>query len=389
MDNVIKQHNKEYGETPLVIAQVPGTCTLLGSYADACKGWSLVGTDASTLFVSVSLRDDQLVRLTNATLNDRKRFSLGTIKYRKEDRWGNYLKGVVAVLGNEGVSFTGLNITVEGSLLYSDNQMVSTACSLGTVIALDALLGLNLGMTSMIRIAYQACTAFNNEAFKISDLLTMLNGKPSKVLFYDLQHVTYKEIPFPFTEENDEYVAIVVDSKISPNAMREEINSKRRAIERAFAKLKELKSGGFLRDFPESELSARIVPLDEEARHICEYVLMESHLANDAASLLTSKDAPQYGKLMNRVQAGLRDLLEVTCPEVDWLTKRASELNGCLGSVQISNGFSGNIMVLLSKQALPSYISRLEDYEHIFGFHPRWYIYGGHEAAKVVLPEHR
>jgi len=46
-------------------------------------------------------------------------------------------------------------------------------------------------------------------------------------------------------------------------------------------------------------------------------------------------------------------------------------------------------MVLLSKQALPSYISRLEDYEHIFGFHPRWYIYGGHEAAKVVLPEHR
>lgn len=101
MDNVIKQHSKEYGETPLVIAQVPGTCTLLGSYADACKGWSLVGTDASTLFVAVSLRDDQLVRLTNATLNDRKRFSLGNIKYRKEDRWGNYLKGVIAVLANE------------------------------------------------------------------------------------------------------------------------------------------------------------------------------------------------------------------------------------------------------------------------------------------------
>ncbi|MDD4450679.1 MAG: galactokinase, partial [Sphaerochaeta sp.] len=297
MDNVIKQHSKEYGETPLVIAQVPGTCTLLGSYADACKGWSLVGTDASTLFVAVSLRDDQLVRLTNATLNDRKRFSLGNIKYRKEDRWGNYLKGVIAVLANEGVSFTGLNITVEGNLLYSDNQMVSTACSLGTVIALDALLGLALSMTSMIRVAYQASTTFNNESCRVSDLLTMLNGKPSRILFFDLQHVTYKEISFPFTEENDEYVAIVVDSKISPNAMREEINSKKRAIERAFGKLKELKSGGFLRDFPESELSARIVPLDEEARHICEYVLMESHLANDAASLLASKDASLYGKL--------------------------------------------------------------------------------------------
>ncbi|NCC65257.1 MAG: galactokinase, partial [Spirochaetia bacterium] len=68
--------------------------------------------------------------------------------------------------------------------------------------------------------------------------------------------------------------------------------------------------------------------------------------------------------------------------------KRAGELSGCLGSVQVSNGFSGNIMVLLSKQALPSYISRLEDYEHIFGFHPRWYSYEGNEPARIVFPVH-
>lgn len=388
MDNVIKQHTKEYGEAPLVIAEVPGTCTLLGGYADACRGWSLVGADAATMYVAVSYRDDQLVRLTNVTLNDRKRFSLGNIKYRKEDRWGNYIKGVIAILANEGVQLTGLNITVEGPLLLGDNQMVSSASSLGSCLALNTLMNLNLSVSSMIRIAYQANTTFNNELCKISDLLTMLSGGLSKILFFDLQHVTFQELQFPFTDANEEYIAIVVDSKISPNAMREEIQSKRQAIEKAFSKLNELKSGGFLRDFPESELSARVVPLDEDSRHICEYILMESRLASDAASMLGHKDALSYGKLMNRVQAGLRDLLEVTCPEVDWLTKRASEINGCLGSVQISNGFAGNIMVLLSKQALPSYISRLEDYEHIFGFHPRWYIYEGHEAAKIVFPEH-
>ncbi len=388
MDNIKKQHIKEYGDAPLVIAQVPGTCTLLGSYADACHGWSLVGPDAATLYVAISYRDDQLVRLFNPTLNDRKRFSLNNIKYRKEDRWGNFLKAVVAVLANEGTQFKGLNITVEGSLLHADTQMVSTACSLGTCLAIDALLGLKLSFSSQIRIAYQACTSFNNENCSISDLLTMLNGKRSTILFYDLQHVTYKEIPFPFTEENEEFIAIIVDSKISPNAMREEIHSKRIAIKRAFEKLNEFRTGGFMRDFPESDLTSRVVPLEEEDRHICEYILMESRLANDAAASLKNKEAPSYGKLMNRVQAGLRDLLEVTCPEVDWLTKRAGELTGCLGSVQVSNGFSGNIMVLLSKEALPSYISRLEDYEHIFGFHPRWYTYEGNDAAKIVFLEH-
>lgn len=388
MENIISHHKKEYEESPLVIVEVPGTCTLLGSYADACKGWSILGTDVATLFVGISKRDDQLVRLANGTLNDRKRFSLSNIKFRKEDRWGNYIKGVIGILANEGVVFPGMNVTVEGPLLLSDNQMVSSAIALGVCMALNTLMDLEMSISTMIRIIYQANTSFNNELCKISDLLAMLNGQQGKVLFFDLQHLTFQELDFPFTDQSEEYVALIIDSKISPNAMREEIAAKRRAIENAFIKLRELKPGGFIRDFPEGDLSARIVPLDEEARHICEYILMESRLTFDAASLMNHKDATMFGKIMVRVQTGLRDLLEVSCPEVDWLTKRSSEISGSLGAVLVSNGFSGNVMVLLSKQAVPSYIDRLEEYEHIFGFHPQWYIYEGGGSARVVFQEH-
>ena len=388
MENIISHHKKEYEESPLVIVEVPGTCTLLGSYADACKGWSILGTDVATLFVGISKRDDQLVRLANGTLNDRKRFSLSNIKFRKEDRWGNYIKGVIGILANEGVVFPGMNVTVEGPLLLSDNQMVSSAIALGVCMALNTLMDLEMSISTMIRIIYQANTSFNNELCKISDLLAMLNGQQGKVLFFDLQHLTFQELDFPFTDQSEEYVALIIDSKISPNAMREEIAAKRRAIESAFIKLRELKPGGFIRDFPEGDLSARIVPLDEEGRHICEYILMESRLTFDAASLMNHKDATMFGKIMVRVQTGLRDLLEVSCPEVDWLTKRSSEISGSLGAVLVSNGFSGNVMVLLSKQAVPSYIDRLEEYEHIFGFHPQWYIYEGGGSARVVFQEH-
>jgi galactokinase len=388
MENILSNHKKEYDESPLVIVEVPGTCTLLGSYSDACKGWSILGTDVATLFVGISKRDDQLVRLANATLNDRKRFSLSNIKFRKEDRWGNYIKGVIGILASEGVEFPGLNVTVEGPLLLSDNQMVSSAIALGVCMALNTLMKLEMSFSSIIRVIYQANTTFNNELCKISDLLTMIHGKKDTVLFFDLQHLTFQELAFPFTEASEEYVALIVDSKISPNAMREEIAAKRRAIEVSFAKLKELKPGGFIRDFPEGDLLARIVPLDEDSRHICEYILMESRLTFDAASMLTSKDVNMYGKTMVKIQTGLRDLLEVSCPEVDWLTKRSSEIAGSVGAVLVSNGFSGNVMLLLSKQALPSYISRLEEYEHIFGFHPRWYIYEGGGSAKVVFQDH-
>lgn len=387
MDKIVKQHIKEYGQPPSVIVTVPGICTLLGSYADACRGWSIVIPDKATLSVAISLRDDQMVRLYNATLNDRKRFSLSNVKFRKEDRWGNFPKGVISVMVNEATALVGMDITLEGSLLYADNQMISTASALATTLAIDALFGQELNLTSQIRITYQANTIFNNERCKISDMLTMINAQEGSALFFDLQHVTYKEIPFPFGDENGQYIAIIVDSKISPNAMREEIQYKRKAIDHAFDELRKHKGGGFIRDFPESDISERVIPLGEDERHICEYVLSESRLANDAAGLLTIKDAPLFGKVLNRVQAGLRDRLEVTCPEVDWLTKRAGEMGGVLGAAQVSNGFAGNIMVLLSKEMLSSYIGRLEEYEHIFGFHPRWYVLSGNEAAKIVLTD--
>jgi galactokinase len=79
-----------------------------------------------------------------------------------------------------------------------------------------------------------------------------------------------------------------------------------------------------------------------------------------------------YGKVLSKVQAGLRDVFEVTCPEIDWLTKRATEMSGCLGATMITTGSSGTILVLLSPDSLDQYTTRMEEYEHIFGFKPTW-----------------
>ncbi|MFA6846188.1 MAG: galactokinase [Sphaerochaetaceae bacterium] len=387
MDKIVELHAKEYEQKPQVLCEVPGVCTLFGSFADFCNGWSIVGTAQTTLTVAVSKRDDQMVRLYNATVNDRKRFSLSNIKFRKEDRWGNFIKGVVSIMSGENHPFCGLNLTVEGSLLLGDPMSISTAVSLGTCLVLNKLFDLKLDNSTIIRIAYQSNVAFNNESCRISDLIAMLSFRPNRLLFFDLLSVSYQEISFPFGDSDADYVAVLLDSKISPIAMREEIKSKRLAAKKAFDALRKFKPSGAIRDFPEGDLHARMIPLPENERHICTYVLMESHITNDASFMIQQHEVVNLGKAMNRIQNGLRDLMEMTCPEVDWLIKRASETTGCLGAVQIANGLSGNILLLLSKEALPRYISRLEDYEHIFGFHPKYYIYQSQGGAKVMFPE--
>ncbi|MCH3907991.1 MAG: galactokinase [Sphaerochaeta sp.] len=386
MEKIYEAHMKEFGEKPQVVGEVPGICTLFGSFSDLCGGFSLVGTAFTILRIAVSKRDDDAVRMYNATLNDRKRFTLPSIKYRKEDRWANFIKGVMYTLAADGHVFQGMNFTVEGNLLLGDQMSVSSALSLGTCMVLDALYRMKLDPQTIIRIAYQSNISFNDKPCRITDLLAMLNCKKDNLLFYDLSMVKSSLIPFPFSDPQGEYVAIVVDSKISPVAMREEMKSKREDTKAAFQALKKIKPNGPIRDFPEGDLHARAVSLPESMRHICTYVLMESHLVQDAAGLIIKKDAPGLGKVMGRIQNGFRDLMEITCPEVDWLIKRASETQGCLGAVQVSNGLAGNILLLLSKDVVPQYISRMEEYEHIFGFHPKWHVYQSQDGAKIVQP---
>ena len=386
MDKIYEAHMKEFGEKPQVVCEVPGICTLFGSFSDLCGGFSLVGTAFTTLRIAVSVRDDDAVRMYNATLNDRKRFTLPSIKYRKEDRWANFIKGVMYMLIADGHSFRGMNFTAEGDLLLGDTMSVSSAVSLGTCMVLDRLYGMKLENQTVIRIAYQSTISFNDKSCRITDLLAMLNCRKDNLLFYDLSLVKSTCVPFPFSDPDGEYIAIIVDSKISPAAMREEMKSKREDTKEAFETLKKLKPNGPIRDFPEGDLHARAVSLPESMRHICTYVLMESHLVQDATALITKKDAPGLGKVMGRIQNGFRDLMEITCPEVDWLIKRAGETQGCLGAVQVSNGLAGNILLLLSKDAVPQYIGRMEEYEHIFGFHPKWHVYQSQDGARIVSP---
>jgi galactokinase len=158
---------------------------------------------------------------------------------------------------------------------------------------------------------------------------------------------------------------------------------RRKESKAAFEKFREVFPGGLVRDISEQEVKESVNLLSEEEKRICLYVLSESRLAREGARLLAQKDMVMYGKVLSRVQAGLRDVFEVTCPEIDWLTKRATEINGCLGATMITTGSSGTILVLLSRDSLDLYTARMEEYEHIFGFRPTWSAYKPVEGLKI------
>ena len=355
MNKIDALHEKEFGERPLIIGEVPGICTLFGNFSDICEGWAVIGTSNGYVRLAVSKRDDGMVRLYNATANDRKRFSLNSIKYRKEDRWGNFIKSVISVLASEDYHLQGMNITCYGPVLLGDVSAVGTALALVTCITLSQLYGFNMSYQTMTRISYRSMVVFNQRSCRLCDLVTMLHCPPGNVLFFDLDTMGYQEIEFPFGSEKGDCFAVLLESKINQGAMREEVSMRRDDTKQAFAELKRFnQGGGALREFPEGDLHNRQVAMEEPMRHICSY-------------------------------EDMRDLYDISCPEIDWLAKRACETQGCFGAMQVYDGMAGNMLMLFDKHGWDRYQPRLEDYKHIFGFHPKWHIYQSPGSMQVTF----
>ena len=388
MEKIVAFHELNYKEKVQVMVEIPGVVTLMGAFSDFCNGYCIAGTGTLGLRVALSDRSDNTVRVYDATKGDKKHFTLNSLKYKKEDRWGNYVKGVMSVLVEEGVNIPhGYDITLKGALLYCDQLTVSASVIMGVLMAMDSALSLGYDKKEIIRLSYKIATSYCSVSIRLRDLITVSYAQPDKVLFFDLQSVSYELIDYPFQKKdgNGPY-GIIVDPSLPPQILREEIEEKRIDARLCCKELKKkLPPDYWLRSYPIADLKSHIIgDLDEHVRRTCEYVISETKYVSKARSALTDRDARAFGRCLNNIYIGMRDVFDVTCPEVDWLIKRAGELDGVYGAAYVSNGASGSIYMVLDSSGEEAFQKCMDEYRRIFDFLPskRLFIPGG--TAHVV-----
>jgi|GEM_PF-168290 len=387
MDKIVSYHQQYFRRNPEVLSEVPGVCTLMGAFSDFCKGFCLTGTGALALRLSISRREDNVVKLFDATRNEKKQFQLAALKYRKEDRWVNYIKGVFSFLVSEGHRIPcGLDITLKGALLFCDSLTISSALSIGILIALDRMFSFGLDRNAIIRIAYQATNQFSHVHCRLRDLITMLYAEEGKVLYFDMQSMDYSLIEYPFGDNSCGLpYGIIVDPQVPPQVLRSEIEEKRQDAHDCCVNLSfHITDGYALRDCPIHELKSHIISgITEHERRTCEYVITESAKVKKGCLALKRADARGFGRALRDIYMGMRDVFEISCPEVDWLIKRSGECPDIFGGSLVSNGASGSIYLILTKEGETSYTGFLSDYERIFGFKPTIRVFRPGGPAKV------
>ncbi|MDR1566679.1 MAG: galactokinase [Treponema sp.] len=381
-------HRKEYEldadrSEPVVIAEAPGRIHYLGEHGEPKAGLYLSSAINRCIRVAVSMRKDNSLRFFAADLGERKRTTLVNLKYKREDRWANHIKVAVHVFAELGYPVKGLNFTVAGDIPQQVGLASSSALETAAAMALKGFFRVPLNEKDLVSRLVASKNLFFGGNFSPVDYLVILQAKKDQFLLVDEATLEVKRIKSPLSK----YRLLIMDSRVPRMGVEEELEQREKDIQKGLELLSHKKQGATFREYVTSDLVESMGNLPEELRRRSMHVVQEIRRVNDAGEALKTGDLPSLSKIFYQSPDSLRDLYEVSCPEIDWLVKRAQELEGVLGSRMTGQGFGGCTYTFIKESAIADYKKRLEDYERIFGFHPVIYEIRPATGARIVREE--
>ena len=379
-------HRQEYGleddrSEPVVIAEAPGRIHYLGEHGEPKAGLFLSSAIDRYIRIAVSMRKDNSLRFFAADLGERKRTTLVNLKYKREDRWANYIKVAVRIFSELGYPVKGLNFTLMGNIPQQVGLASSTAIEVAAVVALKGFFQANISDRDLLsRLVVCKALFFDRDTSPV-DYMIAFSAKKDQFLMVDELTLGVKRIKSPLGK----YKLFIMDSRVPRmGAEEEELKQRLADINKGLELLSNRKQGASFRDFAASDLVESMGNLPEEIRRRCLHIVKEMRRVNDADDSIKRADLATFAKIISYSHESLRDLYEVSCPEVDWLVKRAQELDGVLTSRMTGQGFGGCTYTFIRDDPVDEYKKRLEDYERIFGFHPVSYEMKLSGGARIV-----
>ncbi len=366
MTDIAAAHTREHGSPPEVVVSAPGVVTIMGADTEFSDGMALGMATEQRMQVAVSSRSDNSLRFYSVQSNERKKTTIAGIRYRREDRWANHLKGVLLELARVGCPLKGTSITVDGSVPRGIGLACSTAVGIAAALALKELRGFELSAPQLIRCSRNAELEFLGKPTGLLEFFASYYAKPGHVVYIDARTLEYSHIPVHLNGARFH----VTDLQIPVFPEDVEIIDRAQEMHDCVRALGNGKTGCALRDFSTEDLNEAMGSYSEVVRRHCMHIVTEIKRVRETASALRRRDAAHLGKLLLRSHHSLRDLYEASYPELDWLVKRSDETEGIYGAKMVGSPQSFSSLVLLDEAGERAYAQRLEEYERIFGLTP-------------------
>jgi galactokinase len=380
---------QRFGSQPSVQGRAPGRVNILGEHVDYNDGMVLPAALDRAVHLAARPLDGSTVTLYARDLDKQVAFSLDDLD-RKVDvdgkallGWALYPAGVAWALRGAGLEVRPIQAAFTSDVPIGAGLSSSAAVQVGFATIWQAAAGWQLDKMTLARLCQKAENDYVGVASGLMDQFASACGVAGHALLFDTRSLKWQPEPLP------EGTAIVIADSRTPRTLAgSAYNDRRAACEKAVELLRQYKpSITSLRDISPQEFAAYSVYLPEVVRKRAEHIVKEIARVEAGVSALRRGDKKAFGALMYASHASLRDLYEVSIPELDALVQVARGLSGIIGARLTGAGFGGCTVNLVEEEKAPEFIQGLsEGYQRKTGREAQVYLCqasAGAEAERI------
>ncbi len=332
----------------IVAVHAPGRVNLIGEHTDYNDGFVLPFAIDRGITIAFIPTGDHHVTLTLDETGESASFDLDAIGPRR-GHWIDYVAGTTWAMAEAGIATHGFRGVLGTDLPQGSGLSSSAALELASALALSGGSWPTSDLMQLARIAQRAETGYVGVQSGLMDQFASAHGKEGAALLLDCRSLEYRAIPV----ELDDVALVVADSGSPRRLDGSGYNERRAQCDAAVAAIAQTYPAvRALRDVTEEMLERCEDDLDPILARRARHVVEEDARVVHATAAAEAGDHRRVGELLLLSQASLRDLYEVSSPELEALVGTAMSIDGVYGARLTGAGFGGCTVNLVRRDAI-------------------------------------
>ncbi len=378
-----RNFEEQFGRRPTALYFSPGRVNLMGAHLDYNGGpVAPMAIDRGTFF-AVAERSDRRVRFASTSESGWLETRLERLAPQRAGRWFDYPLGVLRQLHSRAAALGGIDVLFGGDLAVGAGLSSSASICVGTAFVLDHIWRLGLTPLQRVELALNSEREFVGVRCGIMDPFAVGLAQAGSLLWLDCKDASYQHLPF----DHQRFAVAVADTLVRRELAQSAFNQRVAEAAEAFERLrKHCPQARVLRDIPAEVLDTHERELPVELARRARHVVSEVERTFAARSALMEGDVRGFGARMFASHRSLRELYEVSAPELDCLVDAAAASTAVCGARLTGAGFGGCVVMLVERAGAEQ---ALEDvaraFDERFGRRPGVALFGPDPGPREVV----
>ena len=347
---------ENFNQKPMLVRS-PGRVNLIGEHTDYNGGFVLPAATDKAAYLANNPSDTEKSTWISIDMDEKIEVDFNAIAELPNHRWANYIFGVIEQFQKRGIKVQPFNCVMAGDVPIGSGMSSSAALESAVGFAINEMNQVGLDKKQLSKLVQQAENEFIGVNCGIMDMFASIHGKENNVMRLDCETLEFQYFPLNL----DDYKIVLFDTGVKHNLVESEYNLRRQQCEEGLAFFRKHfdESVKNLSQVPLSWLQSSRSQLNSVVYNRCQYVVEENQRILSACEDLQAGKLAAFGIKMTATHEGLRNLYEVSCPELDFLVDAVWHEKSVLGSRMMGGGFGGCTINLIKADAIDELYARL------------------------------